>query len=423
LALQTLVTLVVLSVTVFSRFGINLGTYSLSFGLIFMYALVAVTLVSGELAVAPRRFLAYCACAVVAIASFILNTSYVPVDRSSWTSLLLLVVIYLPLVFAIRTRGSQEHQVLWTMRMFSNIALFCALAGIAQFYAQFVISSDWLFDFTPHIPAALQGSGEFNTVIPVEYGASVRKSNGFFFREPSGASFVMALGLVVEIARFHRPLRMVALAFALLLTYSGTGLLALLIGLALSVRWRTIGRMSFMLAVGGLFLWACSDFLNLSFTLNRVGEFSSEKSSGYMRYIAPMRLVSDELFSQPWSFWFGLGPGTISRLSQDEYRFHDPTWAKLLVEYGVLGFTAVVGLVVVCLQQRFLPLQVKAVLFFSWLVMGGHLLTAGSIYLGFVLTGLLGSVSSAPSGRKAQNVIADEVPSAHDEDVLCISPR
>jgi hypothetical protein len=219
----------------------------------------------------------------------------------------------------------------------------------------------------------------------------------------------------VEIALFHRPLRMVALTFALLLTYSGTGLLALLIGLALSVRWRTIGRMSFMLAIAGLCLWASSDFLNLSFTLDRIDEFGNEHSSAYMRYVAPMRLVSDVLFSQPWSVWLGLGPGTILRLSQDAYVFHDPTWAKLLVEYGVFGFAAFVALMLVCVQQRSLPVQIKAVLFFSWLVMGGHLLSPDNVYLAFLMTGLLGPVSSAASGGRPEHT--GKVGSADDEDV------
>jgi hypothetical protein len=305
--------------------------------------------------------------------------------------------------------------------MFSNVALFCALAGIAQFYAQFVISSDWLFDFTPYIPDGLHPVSGANTVIPIGYGGTVYKSNGFFFREPSGASFVMALGLLLELALFRRLLRMAVFAFALALTYSGTGLLALAIGIVFSFRWRTTGRMCASLAVAALCVWAASDVLNLSFTLNRINEFGSEGSSGYARYVGPMHLVRDILFSQPWTVWLGLGPGTILRL--DAYAFHDPTWAKLLVEYGVLGFTAFLALMLVCIQQRSLPVQVRAVLFFSWLVMGGHLLAPDSVYLVFVMTGLLWSVSPAPSGRKPEHVIAGEVPSAHDEDVLCISPR
>jgi hypothetical protein len=418
------VTVVVLSATVFSRFAINLGSYQLNFSQITVCVLLAVSLLSRDLAIAPRRFLAYCACIFVAITSFVLNRDFSPIDRSAWTSLLFLVVVYFPLVFVLWTKESPDHHVQWTIRMFSNVALFCALAGIAQFYAQFVISSDWLFDFRPYIPDGLRGDGG-NTVIPIGYGGTVYKSNGFFFREPSGASYVMALGLLFELAFFRRLFRMAVFAFALALTYSGTGLLALLIGIVFSFRWRTTGRMCAILAVAGLCAWAASDVLNLSFTLNRINEFSSEGSSGYARYVGPMHLVRDNLFSQPWSFWLGLGPGTISRMSQAAYafQFHDPTWAKLLVEYGVLGFTAFLALMLVCIQQPSLPVQVKAVLFFNWLVMGGHLLTPDAVYLTFVLSGLLGSISPAPSGGKPEHVIAGEVPSAHDEDALCISPR
>jgi hypothetical protein len=200
----------------------------------------------------------------------------------------------------------------------------------------------------------------------------------------------MALGLLVELAFFHRPARMGAFALALVLTYSGTGVLALMIGIAFSVRPHTVGRLSALLTVAGLCAWVAGDFLNLSFTLNRINEFTEERSSAYLRYVAPMRLVSETLFEHPWSFWIGLGPGVISRLSQTELEFHDPTWAKLLVEYGVLGFTAFVVLMACCLRQRALPIQLRAVLFFSWLVMGGHLLTPDAVYLVVALGGLIG---------------------------------
>ena len=126
----------------------------------------------GELAIAPRRLLAYCACLLVAIASLLLNTGLAPIDRSSLSSLLLLAVIYLPLVFVICGREGTISQFSWSTRMFSDVALFCALAGIVQFYAQFVIHRDWLFDFTPYLPTVLQGSGTYNTVIPIGYQGS-----------------------------------------------------------------------------------------------------------------------------------------------------------------------------------------------------------------------------------------------------------
>jgi hypothetical protein len=392
LARQALIISLFLAVTVFSRFGINLGTYPLSFSLFIAYGLVVVALISGNLAISPNRLLVYFVCVAVGIVSLVVNTSLSSADRSSATSLLLLTVIYLPLVFVFWPTADQEQELRWTMRLFSNIALFCGVAGIAQFFAQFVIHADWLFDFTPYIPQALQQGGIYNTVIPV---GSLYKSNGFFFREPSGASFVMALALLVEASFFHRPFRMATFALALVLTYSGTGLLALMIGFLFSVRPQTVGRLALLAGIGGLAAWATSDVLNLSFTLNRIDEFSEERSSGYIRYVAPMRLVNDILFDYPWSFWVGFGPGVISRLSQSAFAFHDPTWAKLLVEYGVLGFTAFLALMAACIHRRTLPLQLQAVLFFSWLVMGGHLLTPDSVYLVAVLAGMVGSALHA----------------------------
>ena len=89
----------------------------------------------------------------------------------------------------------------------------------------------------------------------------------------------MALGLLVEMAFFHRPLRMAAFALALVLTYSGTGLLALLIGIVFSVRphdCRPLERPAGELA--GLCAWAAGDVLNLSFTLNRIKNLAASKA-------------------------------------------------------------------------------------------------------------------------------------------------
>src|SRR5690606_958101 len=94
----------------------------------------------------------------------------------------------------------------WILRVFAGVGLFCAIAGIAQFLMQFVIKAPWLFDFTPNLPPVLRSSGGYNTVIPA--GDGLFKSNGFFFKEPSLFSLVMAFALLVEIGHFRRWLRM-----------------------------------------------------------------------------------------------------------------------------------------------------------------------------------------------------------------------
>ena len=235
---RLLLILVILSAIVLSRFGINLGTYSLNFSLIAIYVLIGFALLSGNSIIDPRRLFAYCVCVGVASTSFLVNKGFVLADRTSWTSLLLLVTIYFPFVFVFHTNGSKENHLLWVMRVFSNVALFCASAGIVQFYAQFFIHGDWLFDFSPYIPTLLQGPSGYKPIIPV---GSLYKSNGFFFREPSEFSFIMALALLGEFVLYKRVLRIALFGLALLLSYSGTGLLALFIGLLFPLGRRTIG--------------------------------------------------------------------------------------------------------------------------------------------------------------------------------------
>jgi hypothetical protein len=380
---RLLLILVILSATVLSRFGINLGTYSLNSSLIAVYVLISFALLSGNSIIDPRRLFAYYICVAVASTSFLVNKGFGHVDRASWTSLFLLVAIYFPFVFVFHTNGSKENQLLWVMRAFSNIALFCACAGIAQFFAQFFIHSEWLFDFSRYIPTLLQGPGGYNTVIPV---GSLYKSNGFFFREPSLFSFAMALALLGELALYKRLLRIALLGLALLLSYSGTGLLALFIGLMFPLGRRTIVQLLWLLGIGGLVVWLLGDVLNLSFTLGRVQEFGSERSSAYIRYIAPMRLLHDSFDTDAWTALFGHGPGTIQRTTQG-YEFHDPTWAKLIFEYGLLGFMAFLVLVMAALNQRLMSIQVRAALFFCWLIMGGHLLTPETVALVLALVG------------------------------------
>jgi hypothetical protein len=70
------------------------------------------------------------------------------------------------------------------------------------------------------------------------------------------------------------------------------------------------------------------------------------------------------------------------------YEFHDPTWAKLLFEYGALGFVTFVGLFLTALRRPGIPLQLRAALFWGWLIMGGHLLSPEQNFLTLMLVGL-----------------------------------
>jgi hypothetical protein len=375
--------LLILGVTVFQRFGLNLGDYSLNAGLLAMFGLLVVAALTRVLAVSPLRLVLYGMCISVALMSALVNER-----SSSVTSLALLAVMYLPFVFVLTPAAgllpARAHDI------FLDVAALCAVAGVAQFYAQFVLHTDWLFDFTAHVPSFLRGPSGYNTVIRA---GGALKSNGFFFREPSGFSFVMALALMIECLSHRRIVRMAFLGLALLLTYSGTGLLALVIGLVVPMNGRNFARLLLLAMVAAAFFFLLEGPLNLSFTTARLGELGSERSSAYIRYIAPGRLIADTAASAPGLLWLGHGPGTIFR--QDVgYEFHDPTWAKLIFEYGLVGFVAFLALFLASLGGPSAPTRVRAMLFAGWLVMGGHLLSPEQNFMTLALLGLLPPRSS-----------------------------
>lgn len=406
-ALRLAITGVLLSATVLQSAGINFGSYSLNSALLGMYACLAVAALFGGLGFSRRRLVLYVACVTVALASLLVNANFAGIERSSLSSYLLLMVMYFPFIFTLNEGvpgdavGEERLTTRWALSRYSDIALFCAFAGIGQFFAQFVIHADWLFNYSAYLPSFLQGPGGYNTVIPV---GSWFKSNGFFFREPSGFSFIMALALVAEWERGggassegllgqpgqggRRWLRIGAFGLALLLTYSGTGLLGLLIALLFPLGWKTIGRLTLLAAGGALALLVLGDALNLSFTLGRIHEFGEERSSAYIRYIAPARLVADTFTLDSWTPWLGQGPGAVFRQALS-FEYHDPTWAKLLVEYGVVGAACFVALFAAALLGGGLPAPVSAALFAYWIMMGGHLLSPEVNFMTLALAALL----------------------------------
>jgi hypothetical protein len=391
-ALRFAMVALLLSVTVLERFGLTAGATSISVAMLAIYPFLGLVGVAGQLVLSLERALLYGVCMAIALASLIVNE-----QSASFSSFALLGAMYLPFVFVLREGALAEDDAAWIYRRFLDICGVCAVAGVAQFALQLVIHAHWLFDYSSYIPAPLRMTGTFNTVIPI---GSLNKSNGFFFREPSGFSYLMALGLIAETVSFKRTWRVALMGLALLLTYSGTGILALLLASLHPFGVKTVLRLAGVALVGALVFWLLGDALNLSFTLGRVSELNSESSSGYMRYVAPARLLSETFGATSFSVFLGHGPGTIFRTLRS-YEFHDPTWAKLLFEYGATGFVAFLGLFLLTLRRRSLPVQLRAALFWGWLIMGGHLLSPEQNFLTLALIGFT-PVGSSLVGARAR---------------------
>jgi len=335
-AIRWALTALVVGLVMTDRFGIAIGTASLGASLPLTYVLLTVLLLAGWLVVDTLSLVLYGGIVSVVVSSLLINVNIDGGNRASIASMFLLLAIYLPFVFSLPQRPDNPAHWRWLMGVFSNVLLIAAVAGILQFYAQFVYRAPWLFDLSVLIPEPIRGQGVYNSSIST---GSVLKANGIFSREPSGFSYLMAFGLLIELALFKRVKRMLGFGLALLLSYSGTGLLALAIGLFLPLRRKLLVR----LAIGAALVLAgnmlADDPLNLAFTLSRAGEFGAKGSSGYARYVAPFYLVDANIDATPWSTWLGHGSGMILKVS-GAFDAHDPTWAKLLFEYGIVGFRA-----------------------------------------------------------------------------------
>ncbi len=395
------------ALTVLDRFGLAVSSsFSIHPTFIAMYAIAAAIAFGGAGRLNPGMGLLYVGIATVSGLSLVANASFDFRQLATMSSWLLLVVLYAPFIIVMdRSAGSVEA---WQrcMRLLVAFMLGCGIAGIVQYFAQYAIHAPWLFDFTPMIPKSLRGSGTYNTTNAV--GEHI-KSNGFFLREASGFSFYMALALLLESALDRRKWVMAVLGLAVLLSYSGSGLLVLAIAMLFPLGQRTLWRVAAAVVVAGIAVLLLGDVLNLNYTLDRVGEFGSDRSSAYCRFIAPGKLVVEQIDSSAWTSLLGHGPGTTQKM----FDVCETTYGKLVFEYGLLGMLAFGTLVGVAIHRSGAPIRVRVALTLQWLLLGGNLLAPESLLLIFVICAMWPRLGPVASPAKAPPTAAAPPAPAH----------
>jgi len=348
------------------RFGFQIGGSEISLGLAITLGALGVLMVRHRVQIDPWR-LALLALSVATISvSVMLNSA-----TSSLPSFMLFVAIYSTLAFVTVT---EEDFYLDIVRTFLNLVLVCAVLGTVQFIAQFVVHPSWLFTFKGVLPDAVLMHA-FNTAVPVSYGAATFKSNGFLLLEPSMFSQYLALALLLELLFFKRWWRFVAYAAPLPISFSGTGLLLLAVFLPMLILYLRAYRFilgGFVLAIIAV---ALGELWHIDQLVARMGELSSTQTSGFARFLSPAWLLRDWVYDSLTGLLFGLGPGSISDvLTQMPYVAFDPTWGKLLFEYGIIGTLAFSIFFLACLFTSVHSRWVSGFLLFSYVMLGGMLL-------------------------------------------------
>jgi hypothetical protein len=384
--LKAAILFAMLALTVLDRFGLRVvGESSVPVGMMAMYGLAGAMLLTGAAEPNFRATLTYLAIASIATLSLLVNAAFTPLSFVSKMSFLLLILLYLPLCVSLRREAISPDLWRWTVGLYVAFAVFVAMAGIAQYFAQFVFRPGWLFDYTPLLPERIRATRGWNTAytVGINLPGAWTKSNGFFMREPSIFSIVMAFGLLCELSLARRKWVMAVLGLGLVISYSGSGLLCLAVALLFPLGRTTLMRvLAFAFLAAAVFL-LFRDALNLSYTVNRFDEFLVRNSSSYCRFVAPGAEAIRQINSDPWTSLLGHGPGSMVRMGGEcANNWTQTTYAKVVIEYGLLGTLAFGFLMLGALNRSAAPIRIRVAAGVAWLLLGGNLLD--SLHLLFI---------------------------------------
>lgn len=320
-----------------------------------------VGLVRGQLKLFPPSLVALLAiCSIAGLSSMFSASTEVSV-----TSLLLLVGCQLP--WMVRPSAPISYERGW--QIYQSIAVLICVAGVFQFLIQFAIGNA-AFSID-RLPKGIIVYG-YNLIIPLNYGATIIKSNGVVLVEPSVFSQVIAVALIFELSCRRRVWAMALFSLGLIVSFSGTGLVvAMVFGGWLVLALAPKAPVSIVVLV--VLLIAVFALGGFEYAVNRAPELVVENSSGNARFLSMFAVLDRDIFTSTWSTLFGRGAGTVLDGAKSvSFDIFDATWAKLIYEYGLLT-----GGIYVAMVFAF-ALRSSAVtsyaLLLVYFVMGGYLL-------------------------------------------------
>lgn len=356
------------------RLALNLAGMQIGISFLVFCAFILVGVLSQQVLIQKERLLLFLG-AVLGLLMAALSASNSS-QYFSTQSLVLLLLLYFLSVFVFQ---DDLREII--LNGFQTLVFVIAILGVLQFVTQLagIPYRDWL-SFIP----SQNIIGNYNYNIPLEFGSHLYKANGIFLQEPSTFSQLVAVSILLEMYLFKKYTRLILWLAALLVSFSGTGLTLLGIGILPLVFKLEIKKIVIFSGIVGLaaLIFAYSGFA--SYTVNRVGEFDNAGKSGYIRFIAPYVTYLDFL-KEPGttvSEVFGLGPGASDRYEWDTTAHFNPPM-KLIIEYGLFGLLFYLYLMYIFFSRQ--PFWLSFALFIMYTFLSGSLLTYQTTILFFLL--------------------------------------
>lgn len=320
-----------IGVTLISKFALTLGGTEILIGVPMILAATIFGILSGRLTPHPGRLGLY-----LAMVSVLVAEQAFTAGNFSFTSLLLIVMLHLAYAFQLHGVGDDSWPFL---QRFLNFSIVICVLGILQYGGQFVIGARYAFPIEHFTPASFI-THRYNYLNAMTYGSTTYKANGLFMLEPSYYSQLLGIAMLLELAGPQRLMRIALYAVGFFVSFSGTGLV--MMAMTFPTLLIVYKRYSLLVAgiIAGVLVIAFGESLGLSFFLDRAQEFNYTESSGYMRYVGPAKLIGQYLSTDPKRALFGLGAGMMLRTTPwPMYNASETGWAKLILEFGVVGAT------------------------------------------------------------------------------------
>jgi hypothetical protein len=325
-----------LSSTVISKLSVpQIASMGLSIGIPITIMVTAAAMLCGAFVIDLKRLALY----VALVASACLSQA-TAAAAFSVTSIAFLIGLFYPVVFGLKPTALDEAPVSTdsVLLVFSRFAQVVGVAGIVQYFAQYVIGPRFAYPIEFNTPPGFLIL-TYNYLNVLFYGSHIYKSNGVFFLEPSFFSQFIAMALLLELSLWNRKTRIALYLVTLAVTYSGTGIVMLGAGLVtyvfVSRKWSVaIGA---VVVVTVVFLFA--EPLGLGAFVTRATEFQSTGSSGFERFVAWTYIFADNWWTGDLvTALFGKGAGTFALYSNNAlYHAAEISFSKMFFEFGFVG--------------------------------------------------------------------------------------
>jgi len=296
------------------------------------------------------------------------------------TSLLLLVAVHLPYVFTVPHSNDGGR----IIKFFIQIVTVFALLGIAQYGLQFVVNVRYLFPIENFVPGTFIVQN-FNHQAAMEYGSHEYRANGVFLLEPSFFSQVLAVAMVAELCTLGRLTRLAIFGLALVVSYSGTGIIVLAICLPLCLVSQRRWGLLLLGLIGLIAIIALHEFFHVGRLFSRIDEFTSIRSSGYGRFVGGFYLFDRFLWPDPWRTLFGYGAGSFIGHAAHDGIAGEMALFKIVFEFGLLGAVAYFGFLFACLLYSPTPRLLTLAVGITYLMNGIYIPFAHGLALSLLL--------------------------------------